>query len=57
MKALTPSEQVAFGISVLVAIIFAAVMAAMLWRTYLGYRPSREFALDLAQKGRETDER
>jgi len=57
IRTLSPSEQVAFGISVFVAIIFVGVMAAMLWRTYLGYRPSREFALDLAQKGRETDER
>lgn len=57
MKVLTQPEQVAFGISVFVAIVFVAVMAAMLWRTYVGYRPSREFALDLAQKGRNPDER
>ncbi len=56
LKVLTTSEQVAFGISVIVAIGVALFLAAILWRTYLGYKPSHVFTMELAQKGRENDD-
>ncbi len=44
LSTITPSERLAFGWSILVALLIASALAVMLWRTYQGYKPSRAFA-------------
>ena len=50
LRHLTTPELVAFGWSVLGAIVVIVLLGAMLYRTILGFRPSREFQREIELK-------